>query len=76
MDRAVCDIPVITCSWLQEANVSALVGEITGHLHKPELLFEDFEAALREAGVELAADVIPAKAGIQQPGSRFPPSWE
>lgn len=51
-DREVCDIPVISCSWLQEASVDALVGEVAGHLQKPELLYEDFEAALREAGVE------------------------
>ena len=47
------DIPVITCSWRQEANVNALVGEVAGHLLKPELLYTDFEAALREAGVEV-----------------------
>jgi len=52
-DREICNIPVIICSWLQEANVDALVGEVTGHLQKPELLYEDFEAALREAGVEI-----------------------
>jgi len=51
-DRETCNIPVITCSWLQEASVDALVGEVAGHLLKPELLYEDFEAALREAGVE------------------------
>ena len=27
--------------------------EVTGHLQKPELLYEDFETALREAGVEV-----------------------
>jgi CheY-like chemotaxis protein len=52
-DRETCNIPVIICSWLQEANVDALVGEVTGHLPKPELLYEDFEAALRETGVEI-----------------------
>ena len=50
-DREICNIPVIICSWLQEANVDALVGEVAGHLLKPELLYTDFEAALREAGV-------------------------
>ena len=29
------------------------MGEVAGHLQKPELLYEDFEAALREAGVEV-----------------------
>jgi len=52
-DREICNIPVIICSWLQEADVHALVDEVTGHLQKPELLYEDFEAALREAGVEI-----------------------
>ena len=52
-DREIGNIPVIICSWLQEANVDALVGEVAGHLQKPELLYEDFEAALREAGVEV-----------------------
>jgi CheY-like chemotaxis protein len=51
-DREMCNIPVITCSWLQEADVRALVGEVAGHLQKPELLYADFEAVLREAGVE------------------------
>ena len=51
-DREIGNIPVIICSWLQEANVDALVGEVAGHLQKPELLYKDFEAALREAGVE------------------------
>ena len=31
-DREICNIPVIICSWLQEANVDALVGEVAGHL--------------------------------------------
>jgi len=53
-DREICNIPVIISSWLQEANVDALVGEVAGHLQKPELLYEDFEAALREAGVEIS----------------------
>ena len=52
-DREICNIPVIICSWLQEANVDALVGEVAGHLQKPELLYTDFEAALRKAGVEI-----------------------
>ena len=39
-DREIGNIPVITCSWRQEANVDALVGEVAGHLQKPELLYE------------------------------------
>jgi hypothetical protein len=37
----------------QKADVRALVDEVTGHLQKPELLYEDSAAALREAGVEV-----------------------
>ena len=51
-DVEICNIPVVTCSWMQRTNVDALVGEVAGHLQKPELLYEDFEAALRAAGVE------------------------
>ena len=52
-DRETCNIPVIICSWLQEADVRCTGGEVAGHLQKPELLYEDFEAALRKAGVEV-----------------------
>jgi CheY-like chemotaxis protein len=37
-DREIGNIPVIICSWLQEANADALLGEVAGHLRKPELL--------------------------------------
>lgn len=52
-DREIGNIPVIICSWLQEANVDALLGEVAGHLRKPELLYERFEAALRDVGIEV-----------------------
>jgi len=62
-DREICNIPVIICSWLQEADVHALVDEVTGHLQKPELLYEDFAAALK------TAPPAPRLRG----GARFPP---
>jgi len=45
------DVPVIACSWLQEADARALVGDISSYLQKPELHYEDFVAALKQAGV-------------------------
>jgi DNA-binding response OmpR family regulator len=45
------DVPVIVCSWLKEAEARALVGEISGYLQKPELHYEDFAMALKQAGV-------------------------
>ena len=51
-DPEVCDIPVITCCWLNEAEAQALVGDVAGHLQKPDLHYDDFVAALQAAGVE------------------------
>jgi CheY-like chemotaxis protein len=50
-DEATCHIPVIICSWLEEAAARALVGEMSGYLQKPELHYEDFVAALKQAGL-------------------------
>jgi len=52
-DPETCHIPVITCSWLNKAETHALVGDVEGHLRKPNLHYDDFLAALQEAGVEL-----------------------
>lgn len=46
-------IPVILCTWLLKADASALVGYALPYLQKPELHYEDFAAALVEAGVHL-----------------------
>ncbi len=46
-------IPVIICSWLNEAEMRALAGDVEGHLRKPDLHYDDFLAALRGAGVKL-----------------------
>ena len=48
-------IPVLTCSWLSEADALALAGDADGHLQKPELHYEDFVAALAGAGLNAAA---------------------
>ena len=46
-------IPVIACSWLKDTDVSALIGEVQGNLRKPEIHYEDFVEALRQAGIEI-----------------------
>lgn len=51
-NRETSAIPIIACSWLKEAEVQSLVGQLCGHLQKPELHYEDFVAALQAAGVE------------------------
>jgi CheY-like chemotaxis protein len=51
-DPELRSIPVITCSWLNEAEVRMLVEDTVGHLQKPDLHYADFVAALRAAGLE------------------------
>ena len=46
------DLPVITCSWLLAPEAQSLVGEVSGHLQKPDLHFKDFMAALEMARIE------------------------
>jgi DNA-binding response OmpR family regulator len=48
-------LPIIACSWLSVADANALLGHVAGYLRKPELHYEDFVAALREAGVKMGA---------------------
>jgi CheY-like chemotaxis protein len=55
-DAATRDIPIINCSWLPKAEVAALIGEVAGHLQKPELHYEDFVVALQAAGVVALPD--------------------
>jgi CheY-like chemotaxis protein len=50
-DSGLAHIPVLTCSWLNEADACALTGAADGHLQKPELHYEDFVAALAGAGL-------------------------
>ena len=44
------EIPIISCSWLGDADVSVLVGDVQGNLQKPELHYEDFVDILLQAG--------------------------
>jgi DNA-binding response OmpR family regulator len=55
--QALEHIPVITCSWLGEAEACALVGDVDAHLQKPELHYEDFVAALASAGLDAASRI-------------------
>jgi DNA-binding response OmpR family regulator len=46
-------IPVIICSWLKKPEALALVGQISAYLQKPDLSYEDFVKAIKEAGMEI-----------------------
>jgi CheY-like chemotaxis protein len=52
-DRGARKVPVITCSWLDEAKAGALVDGAAAHLQKPELSYTDFKAALKRAGIDI-----------------------
>jgi len=68
VDTATCDIPIINCSWLPRADAVALIGEVAGHLQKPELHYEDFVAALNATGAAIkspAIDVEPTSQSIK-----------
>ena len=52
-DRGARKVPVITCSWLDEAKAGALVDGAEAHLQKPELSYGDFKTALKHAGIEI-----------------------
>ena len=54
-DSGLAHIPVLTCSWLSEADALALTGDADGHLQKPELHYEDFVAAVASAGLSTSA---------------------
>jgi hypothetical protein len=54
-------MPVISCSWLSKSKARSLIGDLAGHLKKPEIHYSDFVAALRAAGIALHPP-----AGIQE----------
>ena len=54
-DPGFSTLPIVACSWLSVADASALLGQVAGYLRKPELHYDDFVAALREASVEMGA---------------------
>jgi len=57
-DQDLCKIPVIVCSWLQEAEARRLVGDSPGYLQKPELHYDDFVKALRQVGVKVGHRLV------------------
>lgn len=48
-----CRIPLITCSWMGEADVTGFVGDVQGNLQKPDLHYDDFVDALKRVGVRI-----------------------
>jgi CheY-like chemotaxis protein len=52
-DPRTAGIPVISCSWSSGEAARESLGETCAHLQKPELYYPDFQAALRQAGIEL-----------------------
>jgi DNA-binding response OmpR family regulator len=46
--------PIIACSWLPRPDALALMSGCAAYLQKPELHYDDFVTALREAGFEPA----------------------
>lgn len=50
-DRETGCIPVIICSWQQEAEVRMQLNDITSYLQKPDLHYDDFVGALITVGV-------------------------
>jgi len=70
-DPQTARLPIIVCSWLEEAEVQRLVGGDVGYLQKPDLSYSDFLDALRKAGVvvSLAQDIGDEE--TQAAGSEF-----
>lgn len=50
-DQALCQVPVISCSWLEPAQVRGLTGLASPCLRKPDLHYDEFLAALQQAGL-------------------------
>jgi len=51
-EKALAHIPVITCSWLTQAEARDLTGDAVAHLQKPDLHYADFTKALASAGID------------------------
>ena len=45
------DVAVISCSWSSQIELRKLIGEVAGHLQKPDLHYADFVQALAAAGI-------------------------
>lgn len=64
------NIPVVSCSWLNEVNARALLPDAVAYLQKPDLHYDDFVAALRLAGqVNMKTQVEGTVADALQPQS-------
>lgn len=48
-------IALISCSWLSQAEVRSLVGNLTAYLQKPNISYDEFEIAIQAAGVTNAS---------------------
>ena len=51
-EKALAHIPIITCSWLTQAEAHDLTGDAVAHLQKPDLHYADFTKALASAGID------------------------
>ncbi len=60
------NLAVISCSWLPDARVRKLMGDLAYYLQKPDLHYEDFLQALQRAGCQIGPQSQPPRAG-QQP---------
>ncbi len=49
-------VPVISCSWLTRSDAAALAPDCAAYLQKPDLHYDDFVAALRDAGFDPAGE--------------------
>jgi len=54
-DKDTRHIAIISCSWLSQSEVRSLGGNLTGYLQKPNISYDDFENAMRAAGVFISA---------------------
>ena len=59
MDPETADIPVVSCSWMNEVEVRSLIPGLAGHLQKPNLYYADFVRALNAAGIATGAQLHP-----------------
>ncbi len=48
-DAELRQIPIVSCSWLNEPDARALITDAIAYLQKPELHYDDFAAALQLA---------------------------
>lgn len=54
LENGFANVPVISCSWLTRTDAAALAPDCAAYLQKPDLHFDDFVAALKDAGFDPA----------------------